>query len=248
MIVVRVDRKAGIPLYVQVREALRAEVQSLEPGTAIPTEAELEERFGVSRITIRKAVEELVSEGLVVRQQGRGTFVQRPKLTHVLNSITSWTERLAALGYTPKTLDTEASVVEAPKRIAQMLELGEGEEVVRLKRLRLASHEPISLMINYLPKRLVPGLAERIGDYESLYVLLKEQYGLAPVVAEDTVETKEATEHEAELLKIEPWSPVLLVTRVSYLESGEPLEVAIVTSRGDRYQYKVRLYDRSHPI
>src|SRR5690606_5351457 len=137
----------------------------------IPTEAELEERFGVSRITIRKAVEELVSEGLVVRQQGRGTFVQRPKLTHVLNSITSWTERLTALGFTPKTLETEADVVEAPKRIAQMLELGEGEEVVKLKRLRLANDEPISLMINYLPKRLVPDLAARIAGNESLYVL-----------------------------------------------------------------------------
>jgi len=214
---------------------------ALPPGTMIPTESELEARFGVSRITIRKAVDELVAEGLVSRQQGRGSFVQRPKLTHLLNTITSWTQSLKGLGYTPGTSSVEVEKIKAPKRIARLLQLGENELVYKINRVRLASGEPISLMVNYIRANRVPGLEEKIGNYESLYELLQAEYGIIPAMAEDTVETREATDSEAELLKIEPWSPVLHVTRVAYLEGGLPLEVAVVTSRGDRYQYKVVL-------
>lgn len=241
----KIDRRAGIPLYVQVRDALREELLQLPAGTMIPTESELEARFGVSRITIRKAVDDLVAEGLVIRQQGRGSFVQKPKLTHLLNTITSWTQSLQVLGYTPGTSSADIEKMKAPRRIARLLELGDGDEVYKINRLRLASGEPISLMVNYIRADLVPGLEEKLGSFESLYELLQVEYGIVPAFAEDTVETREATDKEAELLKIEPWSPVLYVTRVAYLEGGVPLEVAVVTSRGDRYQYKVALHGRS---
>ena len=219
----------------------------------IPTQSELEAMFGVSRITVRKAVDELVSEGLLVRRQGKGTFVQSTKLTHELNAITSWTESLHALGYTPSTSNVEVDVMSAPKRIAKLLGLGEGEPVAKLRRVRLANGKPISLMVNYVPHALVPGLEERMHGRESLYDVLGQVYGLVPHVAEDTVETREATEQEADLLDIEPWSPVLCVTRVGYLSNGNPLELAMVTSRGDQYQYKVVLRGRvrvetNHPF
>jgi len=239
-----VSRRSDVPLYAQVREALREELAGMEPGQAIPAESELEGRFGVSRITVRKALDDLSAEGLVVRQQGRGTFVQNPKLTHELNRITSWTEQLRALGHEPYTKNTECVAIEPPGRIAHMLRLKAGR-VVRLRRVRLADDEPISVMVNYLPENLVPGLAEASIEHESLYELLEERYGLAPATAVDTVEAREASEQEAELLKVQPWSPVISVTRVSYLEDGRPLEVALATSRGDRYQYKVTLSGRA---
>lgn len=235
----------GVPLYLQVREKLRETLSHMEAGQLIPAERELESRFGVSRITIRNAVDDLVIEGLLVRQQGRGTFVQQPKLTHELSAITSWTEQLATLGYTPRTSQSEIEEIDSPARVAFALSLEKGERVFRIKRLRLASEEPVTLMVNYLPSGLVPGLPGRIAPYESLYEALEKEYGLEPASAVDTVEARAATEEEAQQLKIEPWASVICVTRVSHLEDQRPLEFAKAISRGDRYQYRVTLRGRA---
>lgn len=240
------NRDNGIPLYVQVRERLLDQVSGMEPGEAIPTESELEARFVVSRITIRRAVESLVAQGLLMRCQGRGTFVQRPKLTHQLSEIASWTDQLTALGYVPRTSQRRIEQIPAPGRIARMLKLAKGEEVTKIHRVRLANDEPISLMYNYLPSRLVPKLDQASFTTESLYELLRIRYDLVAASSEDVVEARHATEDEAETLKIEPWSAVLCVTRVSCLSDGSPLDVAIVVSRGDRFQYRVLLHRRVH--
>ncbi len=240
-----ITRANGKPLYLQVREKLREELSHMEPGQAIPTERELESRFGVSRMTIREAVDDLVVEGLLVRQQGRGTFVQKPKLTHELSTITSWTEQLEALGYTPRTSQLWIEEIEAPERAAFALHLAKAERVFKIRRVRLASQEPITLMVNYLPSRLVPGLPEKMARHESLYEVLEKEYGLAPTSAVDTVECRSSTHEEAQQLKIEPWAPVICVTRIGYLEGGRPLELAQAVSRADRYQYRVTLQGRA---
>lgn len=235
----------GVPLYVQVRERLREDVSQMKPGEAIPTEHELEIRFGVSRMTVRNAVNDLAVEGLLVRHQGRGTFVQEVKLTHELNMITSWTEQLAALGYTARTSDLEIEVIDPPKRVARDLGLNPGDRVFVVRRVRMASEEPVTLMVNYLPVRLVAGLHEKFLLGESLYRTLEEEYGLMPTRAVDTVEARAATDVEAKRLRIEHWAPVVCVTRVSYLSDERPLEVAVAISRGDRYQYRVELHGRA---
>lgn len=244
-----IDPKDGsllrIPLYVQVREKLREELAHSEAGTMIPTEAALEQRFGVSRITIRKAIDDLVAEGLLVRQQGRGTFREVPKLVHELNNITSWTEQMNALGYSPRTVAREVAEIAPPRKIVTLLELPPGEKVIQIRRTRLANDEPITLMVNYLPGSLVPGILDADNKLESLYEFLKVQYQLLPAEAVDTVETRAASETESEKLQIEPWSPVLVVTRVARLEDGRPLEVCVAVSRGDRYEYRVCLHNRA---
>jgi GntR family transcriptional regulator len=234
-----------IPLYVQVREKLRDDLASLEPGHLIPPESKLEQRFSVSRITIRRAIDDLVLEGLLVRHQGRGTFREIPKLVHELNAITSWTEQLKDLGYVPHTAAQELAEIIAPKKIAQLLQLAPDDRVIQLRRTRLANNEPITLMVNYIPSKNVPGFAETGLDTESLYEFLSARYGLAPAQATDTVETRPASEAESERLKIEPWSPVLVVTRVAQMEDGRPFEVAVAVSRGDRYEYRVKLQSRN---
>lgn len=242
-----VNRALDIPLYAQIREALREEVSRMEPGEAIPPEPELLARFDVSRITLRKAVDDLVAEGLLVRQQGRGTFVLRPKVTHELDRITSWTEQLLALGHMPHTLHLETEEIEPPRRVAHDLELRAEEMVFVLRRLRLIYEEPLTLMVNYLPARLVPGFEQKASRRESLYETLLKDYGLAATRAVDVVETRSATDEEAKRLRIDPWDPLLCVTRVSYLADGRPLEVGLAISRGDRYQYRVELQGRSRP-
>lgn len=243
--VMTIDRTLDVPLYAQIRELLRSELARLEPGQAIPPEPELQERFGVSRITVRKAVDDLVTEGLLLRQQGSGTFVQCPKLTHELSMITSWTEQLESLGYAPQTAQLAIEEIDAPDRVAFGLGLERGERAYRIRRIRLAFDEPVTLMTNYIPANLVHGLSERIMLHESLYETLEKEYGLVPASAVDTVEGRSATDEEAQLLKIEPWAPVICVTRISHLESGRALELALAISRADRYQYRVRLRGRA---
>ncbi|MBV9622485.1 MAG: GntR family transcriptional regulator [Acidobacteria bacterium] len=238
------NRTSGIPLYVQIREELRSELARLEPGQAIAVETELEKTFGASRITVRRAVEELVAEGLLVRQQGRGTFVQSPRLTHELSRITSWTEQLKILGFSPKTAHRRIRQESASPHVAEILRLHAGEQVIRLERVRLAGREPISYMINYLPARLVPEFCAHKRLRESLYEFIEQEYGLRPEMAVDTVSTRPASEEEANALRVPRKLPVLRVQRVSYLEDGTPLELAIVASRGDRYQYEVTLHGR----
>lgn len=237
------NRKGGIPLYVQVRETLRRELDRMPDGEPVPTEAEIERRFGVSRITVRRALEDLASEGLLVRRPGKGTFVRKPKYTHELNAITSWTEQIRAAGYEPSTEHIATEAITPPEHVAEALQMAEGQ-VVLLKRLRLADAEPISLMVHYLPERLVPGLSESGLHGESLYESLEERYGLVPAVATDTVQTREATREEAGLLRTRLGEPMIFVTRVSYLEDGSPLEFVTVASRGDRYRYRVSLSGR----
>ena len=141
----------GIPLYIQVRETLRGEYSQLAPKSAIPTELELIKRFGVSRITLRKAIDDLVGEGLIERHQGKGTFTSAPKLTHELNTISSWTEQLRSLGYDPRTAQRVCREISPPRRVAHALELKAEEKVVMLRRtLTLAGDEPLSLMTNYI--------------------------------------------------------------------------------------------------
>jgi GntR family transcriptional regulator len=238
-------RTDGVPLYVQVREKLRSEYSQLEPNTAIPTELELMRRFGVSRITLRKAVDDLVVDGLLERHQGKGTFTSVPKLTHELNAITSWTEQLRALGYSPRTANRTCSEIVPPRRVAHALNLSGSEKVVMLRRTRLVGDEPLSLMTNYIPSRLVPNIAREAESAESLYELLERRYHLVPDRATDTVETRAATAEEADTLNVEPWSPILVMTRLSFLKDGSPLELAFAISRGDRYQYRVTLHGRA---
>jgi GntR family transcriptional regulator len=235
------DSVLRIPLYVQVREKLREDLASAQPGTMIAPESVLEGRFSVSRITIRRAIDDLVSEGLLVRRQGRGTFREVPKLVHELNAITSWTEQLKTLGYVPHTLAREVAEIVAPKKIARLLQLMPDERVIQLRRTRLANEEPITLMVNYIPSKLVPHFMETNMETESLYEFLSVRYGLSPAEAIDTVETRPASEAESERLRIEAWSPVLVVTRLAYLDDGRPLEMAVAVSCGDRYEYRVRL-------
>jgi GntR family transcriptional regulator len=105
--------------------------------------------------------------------------------------------------------------------------------------------EPLSLMKNYIPSRLVPNFSEESEAAESLYELLERRYRLIPDRAIDTVETRSETDEEAEMLGLEPWPPILVVTRLSFLKGGTPLELAIAISRGDRSQYRVTLHGRA---
>jgi GntR family transcriptional regulator len=236
------DRETRVPLYYQLKQALTKLIEeSFQPGDLLPTEAELESRFGVSRMTVRLATNALVEEGLIIKQRGRGTFVQSPKIAHQFHSITSWTQEMQARGLTPHTQTYEAQVMEAPRRVAQALQMDASERVFRIRRVRYADDQPMAIMINYLRTHYVPDLIRTGLVKESLYAQLVEQDHLHLIKAQETIEARESSEEEAEVLHISPYAPVLFVTRVSYVPKDIPVELVFLTSRADRYHYQLWL-------
>ncbi len=244
------DKTQPIPLYYQVKESLLAEIRSkqLKVGDLIPSEAELQERFKVSRITIRRAIQELVQEGFLYTQQGRGTFVSKPKASQELNLISSWAETMAELGMHPETKVIKYSEEPAPVNVAKLLDIPIGSMVYRLERLRYADNEPICIMTNYLVPAIVPGFLEKGLKGESLYEMLERTYNIVLSRAEETVEAKAAKVSEASMLNVKRGFPLLYATRVTYDITDRPVEVVISISRADRYSYKIKLTGRNRVV
>lgn len=244
------DKSHPIPLYYQVKESLLAEIRTkqFKVGDLIPSEAELQEKFKVSRITIRRAIQELVQEGHLYTQQGKGTFVSRPKASQELNLITSWAETMIALGMHPETKIVKYSEEPAPVNVAKLLNIPIGALIYRLERLRYADGEPTCIMTNYLVPAIVPGFLEKGLKGESLYEMLEKSYNIVLSRAEETVEAKAAKVSEASMLNIKRGSPLLYATRVTYDITDRPVEVVISISRADRYSYKIKLTGRNRTV
>ncbi|MCL4514183.1 MAG: GntR family transcriptional regulator [Firmicutes bacterium] len=242
-----VSRDNPIPLYLQIKEFWRKQIEggALQPGDQIPTDQELCERYDVSRITVKQAINALVNEGLVIRRQGKGTFVAKPKLQQDLLKLTSFTEDMWQRGLVPGASLLSKELIPAPSEIAKSLQLKEGEKVVRIQRLRLADNEPLAVETLYVPYAVCP---ELLGDDlggQSFYGLLENRYGLRLNKAEQFLEGSLATKKEAHLLRIREKDAVLLTERITSLEDGRPVEFAKSVYRGDKYKFHVVLH--RHP-
>jgi GntR family transcriptional regulator len=240
------DRQSPVPLYRQLEELLRRWIEAgdYKPGDLLPPEPDLESRFGVSRITVRQAIAELVQQGLLERERGKGTFVREPKITQKLNQITSWAETIQAIGMSPRTLEIEIEKVQAPAWVERLMPSSLGEPVVKITRVRYANDEPMCIMTNYIKSAIVPGLKQEGLIGESLYETLESRYNLILSHAEETVEAALANKLSAAKLKIDEGSPLLVVTRVTFFQNNEPFEVVKAFSRADRYQYSATLMGR----
>ncbi len=244
------DKTHPIPLYYQVKESLLEEIRAKQykVGDLIPSESELQEKFKVSRITIRRAIQELVQEGHLYTQQGKGTFVSRPKASQELNLISSWAETMVTLGMHPETKIIRYAEEPAPVNVAKLLNIPIGAMVYRLERLRYADNEPTCIMTNYLVPAIVPGFLEKGLKGESLYEMLEKNYSIVLARAEEIVEAKAAKVSEAEMLNVKRGFPLLYATRVTYDITDRPVEVVISVSRADRYSYKIKLTGRNRAI
>ncbi len=235
-----VDTKNPIPIYYQIREQLRQQIVGgqLNPGDMLPTEMEICAECGVSRMTARQALTQLANEGLVTRQRGRGTFVAAPKAT--LDSsqfpLQSYTELLGQIGLQAGAVVLAQVVEPATEAVAAQLKLNPGDPVVRITRQRLMRGEAMSLETSVYPHSRCPDLASLNLTNQSIYRLLEERFDLAPAYATDTVELSVAGAYEAKELKISEGVPVVLVTRLSFLEDDTPIEFTQTIHRGDRFK------------
>ena len=241
-----IDRSSKLPLYHQLYEILRDHILRGEwqPGDMIPPESELTERYQVSRTTVRQVLDMLVNENLIYRQQGRGTFVAHPTLDQTLVRIVSFTEDMRQRGFEPGTKVISSDLVSAPADIAQRLEIQPGEELARLKRLRLADGEPMSVEESYLVHRYCPGVLQ--GDYAShpLRRALESDYGIRLVRAKQVIRALPTPSDLGRMLSMRPAKSALLyIERVSYSQQDVPVEFLRIYYRGDRYALYSELHE-----
>ncbi|MET4095571.1 GntR family transcriptional regulator [Arthrobacter sp. UYCu712] len=233
---------AGELKHVWVRKQIQDLVaSSLRPGDALVGERQLEEQFGVSRITVRRAISDLVQDGALVRIKGKGTFVSHGLVRSTLH-LASFNEDMRAAGFEPSTRVITTVTAMPPTAAAEHLQLAAGQEAYQVRRLRLANGAPVSVDDSWLPSDLLPDLLA--GDLTgSLYGVLAA-FGHPVQHVEQTVEAAAAPEETAALLDIAPGAPVLLFRRRSFTgpdDPGTPIEYSISTYRSDRYQVSMRL-------
>lgn len=228
------------PKYYLVKQHLLERIESLPPGSPVPTERDLTAELETSRTTVRQALGELVGEGRLVRRQGSGTFVAEPKITWPLH-LSSFTKQAAASGFAATTELLETERVRAGSEVASKLALKSGAPVFRVERLRLVGDQPMAVETSYLSAQRFPGLVAELRRTGSLYQVLSDVYGVRPVRAEQTIETASASPREAELLQTDTGSPMLVLGRHSFDADDEPVEWVRSWYRGDRYTFVARL-------
>ena len=223
--------------HVQVREYVRGLIQGAEPGSPAPSERELVQHFGVARMTVRQALDALVSEGLLERVPGRGTFVARARLdVHV--RLSSYTEEMGRRGMKPESRTLLARMESAGPGVAKALEIREGDKVVHWQRLRLADGIPMCIEDAYLSDSIVPRFLDQSLPH-SLYADLRRR-DLLPTWGEDSVGAAVARAEEAELLEVAEGEPVLRIARRAFA-AEIAVEVSRSTYRADRFTLWVPL-------
>jgi GntR family transcriptional regulator len=230
-------RDSKLPFYHQLYEILRQNIVRGEwqPDDMLPSEVELMERYNVSRITVRQALDELVNEGLIYRQRGRGTFVAHPTVDQALTRIISFTEDMRQRGFTPGTEVLFSGLEPAPPEVAEKLQLEPGVELVRLDRLRLADNEPMSIEESHLVHRTCPGILQHDYAANPLREVLEQHYGIRLVRAKQIIRAIAAPRKIADKLSIPVNAPLLYIERISYSQQNIPIEFLRLYHRGDRY-------------
>jgi GntR family transcriptional regulator len=225
-----------MPLYHQLQAVLKAEIESRKwlPGEQLPNEASLAQRFGVSKITVRQALQELANLGYIRREHGRGTFVERRKFDEGPRELTSFTEEMRRHDLVATSRIMLQTIMEADAKAAEALRVPLKSPVYVLKRVRLAGCEPMSLQTAHIPYALVPGLV--VGEDHSLYGLLQSRYQLYAAHAREVYFASVAQSPSAELLKVAPGAPVFGVERVTFLSNDKPFEFVQSIVRGDLYK------------
>lgn len=224
--------------HVQVREYVRSLIAEADPGSAAPSERELVARFGVARMTVRQALDVLVTEGLLERVPGRGTFVAHPRRR--VGRLTSYTEDMKQRGLLPESQTLVARREQAGPGVARALGISPGDAVIHWKRLRRADQQIVCVEDAYLNEVLLPGFLQS-GMPTSLYGALEER-GLRPTWAEDAISADGATVDEAALLELEPGAPVLHLSRRG-LCGDKVVNVSRTAFRPDRFTMYVQLGD-----
>jgi len=217
-------------------------IEQLGVGTAIPSERQLSAELGVSRLTLRAALDDLAREGYLVRRRGSGTYVQHPKISQEL-TITSFSDDMRRRGMVPGSRTLSMSTILAGARLGRSLNVSPSEQIVVVKRLRLADGESMAIETLHIPEALVPGLTPKALT-GSFYDLLRDRYGVRIAEGIQAIEPTVTNEEESEVLGVPLHSPAFLFERTSRDDAGRTVEFVQSVYRGDRYRIVTELSRR----
>lgn len=240
----KISKQNPLPLYYQLKEIIQEMIENekLNPGDIVYPERELCEIYGISRMTARKAIMALVNEGVLYREQGRGTFVAEPKTKHQLSQLKGFTDEMRERGFKTHTRILSFQIREATKKIKEHLGMDDkSSKVIEIRRLRIINDEPFAIEIVWLPFDMCSNLQLDKIEGKSLYKILEGQYGYMLDYAKQTIEPIVLNEYESDLLKIEAKSLALLFRRKTYLDDGRVIEYTKAIYRSDKFKYEVLL-------
>ena len=219
----------------ETRDRVLDLIEQLDVGDAIPSERQLSADLGVSRLTVRAAMDDLVREGYLQRRRGAGTFVSEPKIAQEL-TMTSFTDDMRRRGLRPASRTLDLRVSPAGARLGRLLHVSPSEPVVVASRLRLADGESMAIETVHVAERHVPGISADDLEEQSFYELLRDRYGIVIVGGEQTIEPTVTDEDESAALGVPLHSPAFRFERVTHSKEGEIVEFVESIYRGDRYR------------
>ena len=227
------------PIYLQIVENLLDQIESgkLSPGDRLPPERELSEKFGVNRLTLRRALQKLELQGLLIRRQGAGTFVSEPKIEQQAEAIISFTKGMQRRGYIPGAKIVKFEKQSAVNSVADALGLTSSDQVYSIFRLRLINQAPVLLERLTIPAHRFPEFDRHDLSVRSLYMVMEKEYGISVLHARQSLEPVIAMENEAELLDVLPGAPLMLQRRLSFDQNEQPIEFGKDLYRGDRFRF-----------
>jgi GntR family transcriptional regulator len=231
--------KTAVPIYLQIAESLHEQIVlgELTPDQRLPSERELSKMLNVSRMTLRAAMRVLESKGLIIRRQGDGTYVAKPKIERQASKLVPFTRSMSDRGY-----KTSARIIIFEKQLAEVsvaakLKLPVSAPVFYCQRLRLLNQEPVMLENFTMPVYRFPNLKQNDLENRSFYEIVELEYETAAYQAQQSLEAVSATEYEADLLMVEPGAPLMLERRLAFDKDEQPLEYGHDLYRGDRFRF-----------
>ena len=233
------NSSAAVPLYVQLKEKIEQKISNGEykPGEKLQTEGEMAKSFGVSIITVRKAVSELVEKGLVEKKQGKGTFVCQRKVTKDMKKLQSFSEMCAHMGMKAGGRMLENRLEPASEKIARLLNVEKGSQVIYISRVRYADGMPMAIERNYFPLKYAFLLEERFDD-NSLFTFLKEHSHTAVAISEKWIELARRQQRKQSFCR---WRKelMLFIKSVAYTAEKEPIYVGHQVFNGEKCSFYV---------
>lgn len=241
------DQSRQIPLYKQIKNKIIQDIrnQVYKPGSKIPTQEAFAEKYGVSRVTVRQAIVELVQSGVLYTKRGKGTFVRPlPVPYRGFNRLHGFSENVRKTGRRPASKVLGLDVIQADAKLAQSLQLDIGHPLVYIQRLRMVQQIPVTLENVYLNRSWVETIdfSKELHDDVSLYELLKRRAGIQFQYAEETISAVLAGEEEARRLGVTPQDPILFIRRTTYVDEHSPVEYCENYMRSDVHGIVIR-YD-----
>ena len=237
------SRDKPIPLYYQLKEIIKKQIETreLKARDCLPSEREYSEYYKISRMTVRQAITELVNEGYLYRQQGKGTYVAEQKIEQGLMQLTSFTEDMLRRGMQPSAKILSVQEKSIDEKACNALNLQENEPVIAIRRLRLADGEPMALETCHLSFSKYSELLKEDLEHKSLYHFLEQRYNIRLVRATQVIEPGIARQEVAKLLHIRAGDPILILERTTFDQYDNPVEFVSSLYRGDRYKFIVEL-------